>query len=194
MKRRVTIIEQTEVFKQAVFRIQAARLSYEKYDGTMSDEITRLSLERGDSVAAVVHRISDDVLIFTEQFRYPTVAKGPGWLLEIPAGMVDGAESPEAAMRRELEEEIGYTVKQLRPISTFYVSPGGTSERIHLFYAAVSVSDSTGSGGGLPNEGENIRMVALQLGDIMAKMASGDIQDAKTLIGLLWLQANRHAL
>ncbi len=194
MKRRVTILEQTEVFKQAVFRIQAARLSYEKYDGTMSDEITRLSLERGDSVAAVVHVTQENLLIFTEQFRYPTVSKGPGWLLEIPAGMIDGNEMPEAAMRRELEEEIGYTVKKLHPIHTFYLSPGGTSERIHLFYAAVSLSDSTGSGGGIAGEGENIRIVGLSVQTALAKMAAGEIHDAKTLIGLLWLQANRQTL
>lgn len=194
MTRRVDIFEQTEVFKQAVFCVQAARLSYEKYDGTMSGEITRLSLERGDAVAAVVHIIPDDMLIFTEQFRYPTVAKKPGWLLEIPAGMIDGDEAPDAAMRRELEEEIGYQVKNLRFISTFYLSPGGTSERIHLFYAAVTAENHISSGGGVPSEGENIRVITMPVDDALAKVASGDFQDAKTLVGLLWLQVNRYSL
>jgi hypothetical protein len=68
------------------------------------------------------------------------------------------------------------------------VSPGGTSERIILFYAEVTNEDRIGSGGGVEAEGENIRLVELSLSDLHSALESNDIVDAKTLVGALWLQ------
>jgi len=192
MTRRVQIISNEIIFKN-FFRIDQARLRYEKYDGTMSDEVTRLVFERGDSVAALVHDAEADTLTFTEQFRYPTVAHGPGWILEIPAGSVEEGEAPDDTMRRELEEEIGCRVEMLTPIHTFYVSPGGTSERIHLFYALVTPAQYVSEGGGLPSENENIRVVTLPVAEAFGQMWAGQIQDAKTLIALQWLHLRRQA-
>ncbi len=190
MSKRVDIISQQTVFKKAIFEIIEARLRHEHYNGTMSDEIIRLNLNRGDSVAAIIHNVVDDTLLFTEQFRYPTYrGEGTGWLLETPAGMIDAADDdPRAAMERELVEEIGYSTQDLQHISTFFVSPGGSSERIHLFYARVQPTQQTESGGGVRSEGEDIRTVAIARKDALAKMMRGEIQDAKTLIGLQWLR------
>src|SRR5688572_21541694 len=152
MAKQVEILSKREVFKQAFFRIEEAHLRHEKYDGTMTGEMVRLNFERGDSVAALIHNPADDTLIFTEQFRYPTFYKGPGWLLETPAGSIEMGETPEETLRREIEEEIGYTISNTRFISTFYVSPGGTSERIHLYYVRVKADEKTGEGGGKVGE------------------------------------------
>jgi nudix-type nucleoside diphosphatase (YffH/AdpP family) len=194
MDKKVEIIRKQEVFKQAIFRIEAAELRHEKYDGTMSDTMTRLSFERGDSVAAVIHDPQDDRLIFTEQFRYPTVEKGPGWLLEIPAGVIDADEHPTDAMRRELVEEIGYQVHTLHHISTFYLSPGGSSERIHLFYARVGASSQVAAGGGVAGEHEDIRTVSLSVQRVLSHLWHGGLEDAKTIIGLQWFQINMQNL
>lgn len=194
MTKRVEILSKREVFRQAFFRIEEIRLKHEKFDGTMSPEMTRLNFERGDSVAAIVHNPANDTLIFTEQFRYPTYEKSPGWLLETPAGSIEPGETPEATLRREIEEEIGYTLRDIRHISTFYLSPGGTSERIHLFYVRVADDDKTGEGGGKPGEHEYIRIVTMTIDEALAGIPSGLIQDAKTLIGLQWLQLNRDNL
>ena len=59
-------------------------------------------------------------------------------------------------MQRELVEELGYECDRLVPISAFYVSPGGSSERVFLYYAEVDASDRAGDGGGVPAEGEAI--------------------------------------
>jgi ADP-ribose pyrophosphatase len=188
MPNRVTIISRKPVFTQAIFRVEEITFCYETYAGQMSAPVTRLSLERGDSVAAVVHETDRDMLIFTEQFRIGTYTKGPGWLLELPAGTVEPGEEPERAMRRELAEEIGYAVTSLAPISTFYVSPGGTSERIILYYAKVSPIQRVSAGGGLAAEGENIRVVRLTIAEALRQMERGEIADAKTIIGLQWLK------
>jgi len=191
MSKRVEIIEQEEIFKKAIFRINQARLRHERYDGTMSEEMVRLNLERGDSVAALLHNQSDDTLIFTEQFRYPTYAKGPGWLLELAAGSVEEGEDPAETMKRELVEEIGYHVEKLRYIAKFYLSPGGTSERIHLYYASITPEAKVAAGGGVTHEGEDIRTVIMPYHEALMKIETGDIEDAKTIIGLQWLKMNK---
>jgi ADP-ribose pyrophosphatase len=193
MTRRVQIIAQNEVFKKGIFRIDEAKLRYERYNGQMSDEITRLNLKRGDSVAAVVHDPEADTVVLTEQFRYPTYEKSGGWLLELPAGVVNADEEkdPQKTIQRELLEEIGYQVEKVERISTFYVSPGGSDERIHLYYAAVNPDSQTGKGGGLAEEGEDIRVVVLKVNAALLMMDDGQIQDAKTIIGLQWLQLHR---
>jgi nudix-type nucleoside diphosphatase (YffH/AdpP family) len=192
--RRVEIIQKKSVFKKFIFKIEEAQFRYEKFDGDMSETLTRLSLERGDSVAALIHNRTEDTLLLAEQFRYPTYGKGQGWLLEVVAGMVDGDEAPSDAMRREITEEIGYAVQVLHKINTFYLSPGGSSERIHLFYASVSRDDRVAKGGGVKYEGEDIRTVMLKTDEALKKMRADELPDAKTLIALQWFELNRDNL
>ncbi len=189
MPKRVEILHKQRLFDKFIFRIDEAQLRFEKYNGQLSEPITRLNLDRGDSAAAVVYDPDSKSVFLTEQFRFSTYEKGPGWLLEIPAGMVETKEDENASIKRELEEEIGYRVTEVRKIMTFYLSPGGTSERIHLFYAKVSSTHKVSQGGGLAAEGEDIRTVKLTLKEALAKIDSGEICDAKTIIGLQWLQA-----
>jgi nudix-type nucleoside diphosphatase (YffH/AdpP family) len=184
MKKRVEILSKRRVFQQAIFAIDEVRLRHELYSGGMSAELTRLNLDRGDSAAAILHDPERDVVIFTEQFRYPTLDNGHGWLLEAPAGMIAEAD-PMASLRREIQEEIGFDVEEVRWIGTFYVSPGGTSERIFLYYAAVSPADKTGAGGGIGEE--DIRVVEIPFRDAIRMMTEGAIMDAKALIGLQWM-------
>jgi nudix-type nucleoside diphosphatase (YffH/AdpP family) len=170
------------------FKVEEATLRYQRFDGTMSATVSRRNFVRGDSVAAIVFNADTQHVILVNQFKYPTYDKGPGWISEVVAGILEESESPEDAIRRELIEEIGYRSRRLRHISTFYVSPGGTSERIILFYAEVTNEDRIGSGGGVEAEGENIRLVELSLSDLHSALESNDIVDAKTLVGALWLQ------
>jgi nudix-type nucleoside diphosphatase (YffH/AdpP family) len=194
MTKRIEIIEETEVFKQAIFRVVAATLKFELYDGTMSDKLVRLNLDRGDSVAALIHDVQNDVLLMTEQFRYPTHEKGPGWLTEIVAGMVDTDEAPADSMRREIWEEVGYRVSSLQHIGTFYLSPGGSSERIHLYYSAVDQADRGSSGGGELSEGEDVLVMKMPVDQALEELDRGRIMDAKTMIALQWLALNRDTL
>lgn len=191
MPKRVEILSEEEIFHRAIFRIEAAKLRYERYDGSMSEELLRLKLNRGDSVAVLMHNQADDTIILTEQFRYPTHSKGQGWLVEIPAGMIDGDESPVDAMRREILEEVGYDVDGLRHISTFYLSPGGSSERIFLFYATITPKQQVTSGGGLPQEGEDVHFFMMKVDDALRKVENGELNDAKTIIALQWLKLRR---
>lgn len=170
------------------FKIDETYLSFERFDGRMSQTVRRLNFERGDSVAAIVMNRDTRRVILTHQFRYPTYEKGGGWLIEAIAGILEPNEDPKEAMCREILEETGYAVDQLIHISTFYVSPGGSSERIILYYAEVNNADKIGSGGGLEIEQEDIQMFEFSLSELWTTLASGQIVDAKTIIGLMWLQ------
>ena len=189
MPKRVELHEKEVIFEKLIFKVEQAKLRHEKFDGTMGKEITRLNLERGDGVAAVVHDETTDTVILIEQFRYPTYEKGPGWLLELPAGIVDDKDdSPAKTMQREVLEEAGYEVEDLRHIHTFYLSPGGSSERIFLYYASITEANKTTDGGGLEEEGEDIRTLKLTTAQAFEKLDNAEFHDAKTIIGLQWLR------
>ena len=171
------------------FKVDEAELSFERFDGSMTPPVRRLVFERGDSVAAVVFDRDAERLLLTEQFRFPTFEKGPGWLIEIIAGMIDRGEQPEVSIRREIEEELGYRANHIEHIATFYVSPGGSSERIWLYYAEVGEAGHVSAGGGLPGEHEDIRVVSISPEEARGALKDGKIADAKTIIGLQWLFA-----
>jgi ADP-ribose pyrophosphatase len=159
------------------------------YDGhfkiiklTVSDgekTFEREVFERGNAVAALVLDTKKSAFVFVKQFRPAT----EGELVEVVAGMLDQeGDSPEATIRREIGEEMGYAVDRLEPIQDFYPSPGGSSEKIHLYYAEVS--HKTGKGGGLAEENESIELVEVP----QAKLAAykQEIKDAKSLVGIYW--------
>lgn len=169
------------------FRIDQAELRYELADGRMSDFSRRLSFERGDSAAAVVVNESSAMAVLARQFRFPTLAKGPGWMLELVAGTVEAHESPEQCIHREIIEEYGYETLTIRWLCTFYTTPGGSSERIHLFQAVVAATTRTGDAGGNSSEQEDIELVEVPFSEVPELLAGGEVVDAKTLIGLNWL-------
>lgn len=170
------------------FKIYEAIIRYLRFDGQMSKPVRRLVFERGDAVAAIIWNRDTQKVILTNQFRYPTYEKGPGWIYEVIAGMLTSNEQPEEAMRREMIEETGYQPGQLTHIATFYVSPGGTSERIMLYYAEISNADKIAAGGGLASENEDIQLIELSASELWNKLDNGTIADAKTIIGAMWLR------
>jgi len=187
--KRVEIIEKKRVFKD-FFKIDAFTLKYERFSGKMSEPTRRLCFERGDAAAVLIWNKESKKIILTDQFRACSYEKGPGWILEIPAGIVETGEEPEETIRREIIEETGYQSNELTYINTFYVSPGGTSERIILYYAEVENKDKIEIGGGVAEEHEDIRVLEFSLPEVWSALDSGQIVDAKTLIALLWFRIN----
>jgi len=181
-------IEQKKRILDDFFKVDEVHLRYERFDGQMSPLVRRLNFERGDSVAVLLFNPKSQHILLVNQFKYPAYEKGPGWITETVAGMIDANESPENAVRREIAEEVGYKVDKLEHISTFYVSAGGSSERIILYYAEVDETDKIEAGGGDAREDEDIMTVELSLPEALNRIQSGEIVDAKTIVGILWLQ------
>ncbi len=187
MPTQVEILARRRVF-DGFFKIEEVDLRYERFDGAMTPPLKRLVFERGDSVAAIVYHRGQNKLLFLRQFRFPTYEKGPGWITEVVAGMQEHGEPAAEALKREILEESGYEVSSLEPIATFYLSPGGSSERITLFYVEVTSANKIASGGGLVEENEDIETISYSPEELAQAVATGAIQDAKTLIGILWFQ------
>jgi nudix-type nucleoside diphosphatase (YffH/AdpP family) len=183
---RVVIHSRQTLFEDR-FRVLEAMLRYQRPGGEMSAVVRRVSVERGDAAAAVVFDPTARVALMTRQFRFPTYDNGPGWMLEVVAGEIEPGESPETAIRREILEEIGYDVLSLEHIVTFYPSPGGSSERVHLFGARVGSELRVKPAGGNLDEEEDIELMTFPLDGLDALLASGEIIDAKSIIGLHWL-------
>lgn len=200
----VKILDQVEDYSFGkLFRIIRTRLQYRRFDGRMSDPVTRINFERGDSVGVLLYDPQDDAVVLVRQFRYPVYASldpdergGDGarqaWLLEIVAGVVDEGRTVKEVANKELLEEAGYEVRgDLQPIATIYPSPGGTSERMHLFLGEVDHRQRIGKGGGVVAEGEDTQVVVLPFGKAMNMVADGEIRDAKTIIALQHLALSK---
>jgi len=191
--RKVEIISRRRIFDD-FFKIEEARLRFERYDGTMSEVVRRLNFERGDSVAALLVNPRAQTVYLTEQFKYPAYQKAGGWLADLVAGMIDDGETPEHAVRREILEEAGFEAQALEPIATFFVSPGGSSERIFLYCARVCDGLRRSAGGGVAAEHEDIRIIAWSIDEFLRKARTGEIADGKTLVAAYWLKDNRERL
>ena len=189
MADRKVVIDKRALLLDDYFKVEAVQVSYEKFDGTMGAPVRRLDLVRGDAVAAVLFNKARQCVILVNQFRYATLSLGGGWMTEVVAGVVDEGELPEDAIRREILEEAGYEIEKLERISCFYPTPGITSERIILFYAETRGDGPVAKGGGLAEEGEDIKVLELPLDEAFRQLDSGEIADAKTIIGLMWLKA-----
>jgi ADP-ribose pyrophosphatase len=176
------------------FRIDRYRLRHRRHEGGWTGEITREVFERGHVAAVLPYDPERDAVVLIEQFRIGAwAAAKPCWLTEIVAGVIDDGESADDVARREMEEETGCPVTALEPIGSYLSSPGGTSESVALFVGRV---DSRKAGGihGLPDENEDIKVLARPWSDVEAGLKAGMFTNAATLIALQWLALNREAL
>ncbi len=181
----------SETAYQGYFRLEKYRLKHRVFKGGWGAAIDRELFERGYAVGALPYDPKSDQVVLIEQFRLGALKdqRSP-WLLECVAGVVDKAhESIEDTIHREADEEAGLDISALWPIYDYWVSPGGTSERIHLFCAKVDASQASGIHG-LNEEGEDIRVHVIDREQAYAALATGEIDNALTIIALQWLQLN----
>jgi nudix-type nucleoside diphosphatase (YffH/AdpP family) len=144
-------------------------------------QLKRERFEPGRAAAALVFDTARQVYVLTRQYRIGPEKE----ILELAAGMLDGDEAPEAAIRREIHEELGYEVDRLEEIVAMWPSPGANAEVITIFYAEVS--RKTGEGGGVEDENEKIEAVELSWEALLAE----PLRDAKTIIAVQWAQLRR---
>lgn len=196
---RSVIIEKRRRLFDGFFKLDEYAFRRTDKAGVMSEPLTNLVFERGDAAAVLVRDVEREVIVLVRQFRLPAYLRrdkqdsaddGVAWIEEAMAGIIRDDETPEQSARRELEEELGYRPVLLEPITTVFVSPGGTTERIHLFHADVTRADLIDpDAAGAPAENEDIERVEYPTEAFFARIARGEIVDAKTVIAGLWLQA-----
>jgi nudix-type nucleoside diphosphatase (YffH/AdpP family) len=185
-------VTKTERLFDGFFKLDRAVLRHKTPDGTMSPEVVRLNVERGDGAAVLLVNRDRNTVILIRQFRYATWLRGDGgWILEIPAGTVTTGHTPARVARNELLEEVGYRATRLRRIMRFYSTPGTTTERTHLFYAEVRDRHKVASGGGLDSEHEFIETIECPIARALRMLDRGEVFDAKTIVALQWLKAQK---
>ena len=135
--------------------------------------------------AVAVLALDGGELLMVRQYRTPVGRV----LMEVPAGTLDRApdgslEDPALAAPRELGEETGYTAASWRRLGSFYTAPGFASEQMHLFLA-TDLSPIPGYQG--PEMDERIDLRRLPWEDAVRATESGEVEDAKSIVALLWL-------
>jgi nudix-type nucleoside diphosphatase (YffH/AdpP family) len=155
-------------------------------DGNWTTE-QRETYDRGNGATLLLYDADRRAVLLSRQFRFPVYVNGhpDGMLLETAAGLLDD-ESPEDAVRREVEEELGVTVGEVEHVFDVWMSPGSVTERLHFFAAPYSAADRTGDRGGLAEEGEDIEVVELGFDAALDMIDDGRIADAKTVMLLQW--------
>jgi len=187
-------ILQEEVAYHGFFNLIRIRLKHTLFQGGWSKVLTRELFQRGNCVAVVPYDPDKDQVVLIEQFRVGTLRNDdPKWMLEIVAGAIEPGETPEQVAYRETWEEAGCNILELRRITEFYTSPGGSSEKITLFYARVNTTNAGGIHG-LDEEDEDIQVHVLPFNAAFAKVESGEINSAIPILGLQWLALNRESL
>src|SRR5207302_5356649 len=126
--------------------------------------------------AVIVPAFDDGTIALVRQYRHPTVK----YLLELPAGTLNDKERPEEGAARELEEELGVVAGKLEKLSEFFVSPGFCEEKMWLYLA----SDLKETKQRLEDD-EIIEVVRLPIERALQMITDGEIEDAKTIIGLM---------
>ena len=177
----VRILEE-RVLAHDWYLLRKTTFEHRRRDGRLQ-VVSRETYDRGNGVALLLFNAARGTVILTRQFRFPAYVNGcaDGLLVEACAGLLDGND-PLAAMRREAIEETGYAVQSPRKVFEAYMSPGSITEKLHFFVAAVDDTDRRHAGGGDEREGEDIEVLELPLARALAMVASGDIQDGKTIM------------
>jgi len=157
-----------------VYDGRAIKLRVDKVRTVDGRETEREVVEHGECVA-IVAVDGDDNIIMVSQYRQPIDKE----ILEIPAGGIDPGETPEDAVRRELQEEIGYLPEKVERLGGFYSVPGYGTEYLHLFLATELAPSRLQA-----EDTDSITVVSVSLADMPELIESGQVCDAKSIAGL----------
>jgi ADP-ribose pyrophosphatase len=163
------IIDSVEVFRGRIF--------YVTVDTVVEGTVTyQREVVHHPGSAVIIPVFSDGTIALVRQYRHAAVR----YLLEIPAGTLNRGEAPEEGAARELEEELGFVAGRMEKLSEFFVSPGFCEEKMWLYMATELVETEQRL-----EQDELIEVCRFPLNQTLEMISDGEIQDAKTIIGLL---------
>lgn len=181
-----------EILSKQKTELKKVDFSIQQQNGEWQQQ-EREVFDHGNAVTVLLYNKEKGTVILTKQFRIATYLNGnnSGMLLEACAGLLEDGETPEATVVREIKEETGYQVEGVEKIFEAYSSPGAYKELVHYFTVAVTDSQKTGEGGGLAEEGEDVKLVEIPFAQALQMVSDGGIRDAKTIALLLYAQVNK---
>jgi ADP-ribose pyrophosphatase len=162
------------LYKGKVFDHQVDEIEYD----SGNKGIREVAVHPGGAVVIPIK--ADGKVILVKQFRYPLQKT----LIELPAGKLEKGEDPLVCATRELEEETGYKAKEIKKLGAIYTAPGYCTEILHI-YSAKGLTPGNHN----REEGEfGMEILELTMGEIEKMIASGEINDAKTIVGIHYLK------
>src|ERR1700753_4200805 len=168
-KQQPELLSSEEVFKGRL--INVARDTVREGDKTYLREVVR----HPGGTAAVAY-FDDGTVALVRQYRHPPAR----FTLELPAGKLDAGERPEQTAARELEENSGFAAGRMEQLSEFYSTPGFCDEKLWVFLATELRETERHC-----EDDEIIEIVRVPFTRALEMIASGEIEDAKTIIGLM---------
>lgn len=163
------ILSSQKVFDGRVFNVTVDTV-------TEGDLTYQREVVHHNGSAVIVPIFDDGTVALVRQYRHPAVR----YLLELPAGTLAEGERPEIGAARELKEELGVVAARLEKLSEFFVSPGFCEEKMWV-YLATELSE----GEQALEDDEVLDVVRMPIADALEMITSGEIEDAKTIIGLI---------
>lgn len=183
------IIKKESLYK-GFFQLNRYLLRHQMFSGEWSDQFDREVFERGHAAAVILLDLAQEKLVLVEQFRPGVVESDESpWILELVAGMIEEGETPQSVVKRESIEEASCHVGRLMKICDYWVSPGGTSERVWLYLGEIDCQNLP-KFGGLVDENEDIKIHQLPAAMVFDLLDNGKINNAMTLIAIQWLKLN----
>lgn len=170
-----------ELYTGKIFRLDRDTVRFP--DGSEAE----MDMIRHPGASAIVPFMNDPEgedpqILLLRQYRY---AAG-GYIYEVPAGRLDGDESPEHCAVRELKEETGCTAERMEPLFTMFTTPGFTDEKIHVFMAT-----GLSHGESAREADEFADVVIMRLAEALELIRDGEIMDAKTALSILYVAGFR---
>ncbi|MEZ0005002.1 GDP-mannose pyrophosphatase NudK [Flavobacterium sp. 28YEA47A] len=183
-------IKSSEILSDNWYILKKIVFDYQKKDGSWETQ-SREVYDRGNGATILLYNKAQKTVILIRQFRMPTFVNGneTGMVIEACAGLLE-EENPEECIKRETEEETGYSLTQVRKVFQAYMSPGSVTEIIYFFVAEYSKEMKISEGGGLSTEHENIDVLEIPFEKAMQMIETGEIKDAKTIMLLQYAKIN----
>jgi nudix-type nucleoside diphosphatase (YffH/AdpP family) len=170
-----------EVLSDDWYVLKKTTFDFLRKDG-MWQRQSRETYDRGNGATILLYNRERGTVVLTRQFRYPAFVNGYRELLiEAPAGLLE-ERSPEETIRKEVAEETGYVIHDVRKVFEAFMSPGSVTEKLFFFVAEYEAAARTEAGGGVREDGEEIEAFEMKIDDAMSAIASGEIRDGKTIM------------
>lgn len=164
------------VEKQVIFNGTKVRLELHHLENEETGKRSRREVCVHPGAVVVLPVLPDGRIVLIRNFRYSVNET----LIELPAGTLEKGEDPMNCAGRELLEETGYLAGQLKPLGSFFASPGILTEKLYAF-AAYDLERRSAA----PEEGEEIELAPTPLADAIEMIRHGEIHDGKTIATLL---------
>lgn len=174
-------VKRREVLSNQWARLEDVTFDYLRSDGQWQVQ-RREIYHRGHGAAILLYNVENESIVLIKQFRFPAwVEDGDGFLLEVPAGIIE-KDNPEETIRAETSQETGFLIGKPEFLFKAYATPGSVTEQLFYFTAPYDSNRRDGSGGGLEEEGEDIEVLEVKFSDAVEWIRTGKIIDAKTII------------